>query len=582
MPRRRPPPSGRPGRWDSEPHSVFTYLANTLKSGEREVPYSLITAIDADAMASLGPVTDGPTGDRLERLDRARSRRAHRRSADARLRGVGTARTARSAHGRLSNRRRGADAGRRRGSHPRAGVSWPDRLGVDGGLGSALPDRPASRPPVDEDYWKKFRTTPKAFIRFDVGQRLWRSRYGDRTSIRVTPPADQSLTEVRDRYAARLRGLIDPLAAGLSVQDVRTDGLAASRGSTDFGEYFTYFSFFLVLSALLLAALFFRLGIEQRAREVGLLRAVGYTTGRIRALFAAEGFVVTLAGSVIGIGGAIAYAWVMMTGLGSWWSGAVGTDALRLHVSTISLAGGVIGVAVTAMACLWWTLRSLSRVSERSLLSGMLASDTPLVAGGRRSRLTVTSAVVFGALGFALIVAGAESLIDKTGAFFGASTALLAACLCGVSIALRRPVQAPVQTSTWSAMWRLGIRHAADRPGRSVLAIAVIAAATFILISVDAFRREGPPAGDRRSGVGGYSLAGRSAAPAGPRSQRPRRPRRAGTGRVGRRASRAVPGAAGRRRELSEPVRAEEPDDTRCHARLHRVRPVHLSRCGSR
>jgi hypothetical protein len=38
------------------------------------------------------------------------------------------------------------------------------------------------------------------------------------------------------------------------------------------------------------------------------------------------------------------------------------------------------------------------------------------------------------------------------------------------------------------------------------LAIAVIAAATFILISVDAFRRTGPPATDRHSGVGGYPV----------------------------------------------------------------------------
>ena len=61
------------------------------------------------------------------------------------------------------------------------------------------------------------------------------------------------------------------------MRDVRAEGLDASRGATDFGEYFTYFSFFLVVSALLLAALFFKLGVEQRAREVGLLRAVGFT-----------------------------------------------------------------------------------------------------------------------------------------------------------------------------------------------------------------------------------------------------------------------------------------------------------------
>jgi cell division protein FtsX len=65
--------------------------------------------------------------------------------------------------------------------------------------------------------------------------------------------------------------------------------LAASRGATDFGEYFTYFSFFLVVSALMLASLFFRLGVEQRAREIGLLRSVGYTNARVTRLFVMEG-----------------------------------------------------------------------------------------------------------------------------------------------------------------------------------------------------------------------------------------------------------------------------------------------------
>ena len=51
------------------------------------------------------------------------------------------------------------------------------------------------------------------------------------------------------------------------------------------------------------------------------------------------------------------------------------------------------------------------------------------------------------------------------------------------------------------------LRNATHRPGRSVLSVAVIASATFILISVDAFRRDGAAAtGDPRSGVGGYQL----------------------------------------------------------------------------
>lgn len=53
---------------------------------------------------------------------------------------------------------------------------------------------------------------------------------------------------------------------------------------------------------------------------------------------------------------------------------------------------------------------------------------------------------------------------------------------------------------------RLGFRNTTERPGRSVLAIAVIASATFILISVDAFRRGEIDATDRHAGTGGYPL----------------------------------------------------------------------------
>jgi hypothetical protein len=54
---------------------------------------------------------------------------------------------------------------------------------------------------------------------------------------------------------------------------------------------------------------------------------------------------------------------------------------------------------------------------------------------------------------------------------------------------------------------RLGLRNATHRPGRSVLSAAVIASATFILISVGAFRRDDAvTTDDPRSGIGGYQL----------------------------------------------------------------------------
>src|SRR5260221_9840407 len=140
---------------------------------------------------------------------------------------------------------------------------------------------------------------------------------------------------------------------GLTIRAVRSEGLSASKGATDFGEYFVYFSFFLVASALVLAALFFRLGVEQRAREVGLLRAVGFSTPQVRRLFAAEGLLLALVGSALGIAGAVAYGAAMMAGLGTWWWGGVGTRGVRLHVLRISLVAGGLGGVVGVMGCIW-------------------------------------------------------------------------------------------------------------------------------------------------------------------------------------------------------------------------------------
>ena len=48
-------------------------------------------------------------------------------------------------------------------------------------------------------------------------------------------------------FERSLRATLDPLHAGFAILPVRAEGLDASRGATDFGEYFVYFSFFLVV-----------------------------------------------------------------------------------------------------------------------------------------------------------------------------------------------------------------------------------------------------------------------------------------------------------------------------------------------
>ncbi len=388
----------------------------------------------------------------------------------------------------------------------------------------------------DEDYWKTYRTTPKAFIPLDVAQKLWQSRFGKLTSLRVGPRREQTFAEMQPAFERSLHEKLDPLNGGFAILPVRAQGLEASRGATDFGEYFLYFSFFLVISALMLAALFFKLGIEQRLREIGLLQAVGFPAAKIRRLFLAEGLLLAVIGSVIGLAGAIGYGEFVITGLRTWWVGAVGTTMLRLHVSPLSLVLGAAGGIFAALLCVVWTLRGLGKESTRGLLSGVSANVggtrkrglAAAVVGQQGSQISIFKSkisdfrvlnvfrvgILLGCLGLALLIAAAFNLINQVAGFFGSAALLLAAFLCFQSAALRRDTGSSIERPGWWSVARLGFRNATSRPGRSVLCIALIASAVFIIVAVDSFRRhEGGQTVDKKSGSGGFSLLAESLLP---------------------------------------------------------------------
>ncbi len=366
----------------------------------------------------------------------------------------------------------------------------------------------------DEDYWDLHKTTPKAFVSLTVGQQLWQSRFGKLTSLRIVFPTNEAADRKAETFQQKLRATLEPATMGLVVFPARQEGLAASQGATDFGEYFLYFSFFLVVSALMLTALFFKLGVEQRLREIGLLQAMGFPAARLRRLFITEGLVLSVIGSVIGLVAAVGYGQLMMTGLNTWWKDAVGTNMLKLHVGPMSLLLGATGGIVAAVVCIAWTLRRLKRESTRSLLTGTLTEQTARRRGERKLFTALRVANVLLVVGLLLLVAAALRAIGQTGGFFGGGVILLTAVLCYQSAWLRRNRRNAIHGNGWFPVSQLGFRNATSRPGRSVLCIALIASAAFIIVSVDAFRRGGEAATlDRKSGTGGYALLAESLVP---------------------------------------------------------------------
>ena len=493
------------------PIPVFTYLANAIRKGERQVPYSLITATD------LGRLPGGTVP----------------AAADAIVLNDWTARELGAAPGDrvdvdyyLWDAQRGLTTQTATFTVDRvvpiAGLAAdrrlaPDYPGITGANSLADWDPPfpvdLSRVrPQDERYWTDFRTTPKAFIAFDRGRALWETRYGGVTSLRFALP-DAGATAATERLTADLTQALSPQAAGIALTPVRRQALAASAGATDFGEYFTYFSFFLVVSALMLAVLFFRLGIEQRLRQIGILRAAGFTMADLRRLLLAEALVLAAAGSALGGLGAIGYAKVIVYGLRTWWVGAVGTTLLQLHVSWLSIAMGAAGGMAAAAVCVFVSLRAVAKVSPRALMSAQ-ALDGGGSADPRRARRSRRIAIGLAAAGLALLAAAFAYREAQSGLFFGAAAALLAGCLFFLSSWLRARDVRLVSGRGTAAVAKLGFRSAAYRPSRSVMSAALIASAAFIVVSVDAFRRGAPePGGDRHSGTGGYALLATSELP---------------------------------------------------------------------
>jgi ABC-type lipoprotein release transport system permease subunit len=556
--------------------SVYSYLANSIRSGGREIPYSLVTAVDEGGFAALQRAASQPT----ESQSRASAQETAQestpqssQSSSPSLQESSSAQqsapqSAQSPAGKVVSetppiilnewaaRDLGARAGdavsldyyvwreegrleTRTAEFRLAGVVALEGLAADRELTPEYPgisgteslsdwDPPfpldlARVRPQDEAYWKQFRTTPKAFIPLRRAQELWQTRYGKLTSLRIHPPAEVSLEAGRAQVEQALRARVDPLAANFSLYAARAEGLRAARGATDFGEYFLYFSFFLVVSALMLTALFFKLGIEQRLREIGILQAVGFPAARIRTLFLGEGLLLAAAGSVVGLLGALAYGAFVMYGLRTWWVGAVGTRSLALHVSPLWLAAGGAGGILAALACIWWTLRTLAPVSTRELLTGTIDATLRRRAGESRGRLgalfaplartglplSLLVAAVCAALGVLLLAFAASKLIGSVAGFFGAGALFLVALLCFQAAWLRRANRRrTISGRGWWPVARLGFRNATHRPGRSVLCIALIASAAFIIVAVDAFRRDGGAAApvDRKSGTGGYTL----------------------------------------------------------------------------
>jgi putative ABC transport system permease protein len=513
---------------------IVTYLANTLSAGSgespRKIPYSTITGVESTA--ALGPLLDEAGQPILLTNDEIA---LNRWAADDLNVKVGDTITVtfyepESTHGRLRERNppphfklaaivelKNSAGQPTPAADPKLTPELPgvtDQESInDWELPFDLVEKIRSQ---DEAYWDEYHTTPKAFISLASAARLWPSRWGTISLVRLPNTAsDGETASAPGKITAQLLKALDPASMGMSFLPVKEQGLAAARGTTPFDWLFLGFSFFLMASAVMLIAILFQLGVEQRARELGTLAAVGVGRRKTVRLVGCEGLVVSTVGAALGVMAGILYAWLMITLLRTWWVAAIATPFLELHITPRSLIiGWIIGVAVSWLAILW-SIRRLARQPTNRLLSGSTAGDghrAEVVVGSPhkwRNRMSWPIARVAMLLSIIVLLLLSFQLEGEAqaGVFFATGAMVLALTLGEVRHRLRRGVQRAAARHAFS-LPALSSLNMARNPARSTLTIGLVAAASFLIIAISAFRLE-----TGEAGTGGFDLLATSDLP---------------------------------------------------------------------
>ncbi len=360
----------------------------------------------------------------------------------------------------------------------------------------------------DEDYWDRYRGTPKAFITLSAGQKLWKNRFGSVTALRW-PLTKDSRKIVENTILQKS----DPAQLGIFFQPVARQGRQASENALNFGHLFLGLSFFVIVSALLLTGLLFVLGIDHRRTEIGILKALGFSDSRVRLLWLWQAGALAILGAIVGLPCGMAYTWIMLHGLATVWRDAIGSSIIHFHAEPSSLLiGGTAGL-ITALTAISVTLRHHTRRTARELLS----DDTSLqlqkaVTVSNKNNNGLWVGIVCAATAFGVVLAGLYSKDVSAGLFFIAGALLLFSSL-GFTAALlnRSGRRAGVSQLTIPS---LAVRNLTRRSGRTLAITALLSCGVFIIFSVGANRHDALANAEKRSsGTGGFALTGESTLP---------------------------------------------------------------------
>ncbi|MEM9282513.1 MAG: FtsX-like permease family protein, partial [Verrucomicrobiota bacterium] len=354
----------------------------------------------------------------------------------------------------------------------------------------------------DDDFWDEYRATPKAFISLEAAQSLWANRFGDATSIRFRTSGE------RDPMADQLRESLRLEDLGMAFRDPSAEAESAVANSFDFGSLFASMSFFLIVAALVLAGLVFVFGIEQRAGQIGLLLALGFSKKKVRKIFLLEALILAVLGAALGLLGGYVYTRAALYGMSGVWQEAAAGIEFVYHLKAGSLMSAFVMTVMVALIVVWFASRRVASVQPGFLVSGGDAFEGP--AGSGRWDWILGTLALLGGLG-CLFSPKEAGTIAEQGMFFGAGFLLTGAGVAACSILIKRFLR---PSKVLASIDSLGRQHTVRRRGRSLAVVGLMAAGVFMVTAINSFRLDGERGAERRgAGTGGFAWVGESTLP---------------------------------------------------------------------
>ncbi len=351
----------------------------------------------------------------------------------------------------------------------------------------------------DEDYWRKYSGTPKAFINLAAAREMWGGQFGSLTAVRFPPESDLAGFEAK----------LEPLDFGLAFRNVRAGAVKAASSGVDFGGLFIGLSFFLLFSAFLLTVMIFLVGVNSRREEFFTLGAMGFAFREIRNMFMAEGAVLAVLGALVGIPLGTLYNMLVLYLLGSVWSGASGGLVVTPYASPVVYAAGASSAILVACAAMFFALARLAKKMRQPDVRNGRGQSFPAAINACLAISLAIFAIVVSTVLYLLLLSNPS---EHQSIFFGLGALLLLAgwlfCRYALEWIARNSLLAD-RPSTF----RLVLKNISYKPSRSMASLMLLSCGIFLTVAVALNRRYTADPSDLSSGTGGYSLFVRTSVP---------------------------------------------------------------------